>query len=122
MGTVIKWLLVVLVVLLIVVAGYFLIRVATGGQGVEDLVTGEREGSITMAQFRSVKRGTSRTAMMGKLGKPAGPQTLEREIPVEREPANTVCSYYVEPVPAGQSGRLFQFCFRSGKLHSKRAF
>ncbi len=128
MRAVVGALLVVLILAILVVGGYFAIVATAGEQGfadignlVEGVFEGDQRGAITAEEFRATRRGTSLQAVTARLGEPADPPALERKPDVRDEPPNASCLYYSERVAQGQAGRLFRFCFTKGKLSSKRA-
>ena len=90
--------------------------------GVDEATKEQNETAITLAQFRSVKLGTSEGAVRARLGKPGDRQEFENEIPELDVKSSSSCIYYNEKDKELFEGRSFQFCFDDRKLTSKNSY
>ena len=82
--------------------------------------------AITPSEYRSIKTGMTRSAVVSKLGKPADQQEMDSAgITVEgtgvsADGLDLDCIYYNQD--GELLGSMYQFCFESGKLESKASY
>ena len=110
-----KILLAVALVLVIGIAGCAVL-ISTG---VDEVKRELRAHAITTQQFRSVEEGSSRGAVTEQLGvDPIANESLDDD-GVPSGQRDSSCIYYSRE---GTTLDFFEFCFKRGKLVSKRSF
>jgi hypothetical protein len=87
-----------------------------GGSGAIAIPTGVGP-PVTLAQYRSVKPGTPKSAVVARLGHPA-----TTDDPTQSQVAKELRDDCIGYDRAGSSDELFFFCFSGGRLISKHRF
>lgn len=104
----------------VIIGGVLLIAgcsalLAGGADEVEKEISRQQNRSaITQRDYRSVRRGDSRSEVERRFGEPMS----QDEVDVQGAPRSD-CIYYNRR--GGEIGQLFQFCFEGGRLVSKAA-
>jgi hypothetical protein len=95
--------------------------VALFAAGVDEAAKEQNETAITQSQFRSVKLGTTQSAIERRLGQPGDAQEFENE-GLPGEAVKSSCIYYNEKDKGLGEGRFYQFCFDGNRLTGKNAY
>jgi hypothetical protein len=86
-----------------------------GAEGTGSAVIASGAGKpVTLAQYRAVERGTAKSAVVARLGRPATTEDPTQS-PTPKELRDDCVGYE----RAGGNGELFFFCFSGGKLVRK---
>ncbi len=120
MKTIVKVMLGLILGAVVLIGGCTALIGAGANEAVKEIDKQQKANSITPAQFKGTKLGTSQKQVEKRFGPAADAQEFESEAILDEEPQNSSCIYYNRR--GGELGDIYQFCFTEGKLDSKNSY